>query len=159
MKQQVLYHQSRNKIPIQCKACGKMIEKGQQKLMHHTSYFPEVKVHVHKSCHAKIHWGTDYQHLMPNPSQTQRFYRTILTNDVRFNNNIMTKGFSTVVPQFFNQIEKIEMYFKKINRNSFTFNGMTKHIVECVNGHQIVTKKLSGEIIKCYTCGGKRFEA
>lgn len=93
---------------IVCAACRKVILVGEGVVRHHVSYFPEVKVPVHKTCHGKIHWGTDFEKLMPDPRQTIRYYRQegSHTPDFRFNLSGGKKSFDNLVPKFFNLVER-----------------------------------------------------
>ena len=91
------------KTHARCVACG--IINNENVILHHTSYYPEVKVSVHKSCHAKIHARTDYQNLLPDFRQTIRFYGYI---SHQLNANLDNR-----IPQFFAKVEKIEKYYKR----------------------------------------------
>lgn len=65
-----------------CGACGLIICKAQRLIMHHISYFPEITMPVHNSCHAKIHAVNhpELKHLLPTKSDTQKFYGYNETN-------------------------------------------------------------------------------
>lgn len=94
---------------IICAACRKVVGVGEGVVRHHVSYFPQVRVPVHTTCHRKIHWGTEFERLMPDPRQTIRFYRqagTVMSPDQRFNLDLSKRCFETEVPRFFNLIEK-----------------------------------------------------
>ena len=97
---------------IKCTACGKITD--ENIIMHHTSYYPEIKKPVHKSCHAKIHWGSDYQELAPDVRQTIRFYDSIA--------HILNADLGNRIPQFFDKVEKIEQYYKKHPKNIMVNN-------------------------------------
>lgn len=56
-----------------CKACGEF-DNNIKMVNHHISYFPEIKVKVHRPCHIKIHNGTAYQELIPKKDDINRFY-------------------------------------------------------------------------------------
>ena len=43
-------------------------------VMHHISYFPEVKIRVHKKCHFIIHNTDKYPELKPKKEDTKKFY-------------------------------------------------------------------------------------
>ena len=93
---------------IICAACRKVIAAGEGVVRHHTSYFPQIRVPVHTTCHRKIHWGSDFEHLMPDPRQSIRFYRqdgSVFSPDERFNFNMSKRCFESEVPKFFNLIE------------------------------------------------------
>ena len=105
-----------NRKRIRCNACKKMIEIGENKYMHHISYHPEIIVPVHASCHAKIHHGSDYQHLIPDPRQLIRFYyrHNIFLENWERDSSITKHTFSKVVPKFFKKIERLSKYYKRL---------------------------------------------
>lgn len=56
-----------------CYAC-KQSHNSSMIIKHHISYFPEIIVPVHRSCHTKIHAGRKYQDLKPSKEEVKRFY-------------------------------------------------------------------------------------
>ena len=61
-------------ISEKCIACKKRINCGEE-VYHHTSYFPERKVPVHKNCHQKIHRTEEYLDLKPDVEEIKKFYK------------------------------------------------------------------------------------
>ncbi len=57
-----------------CEACGNKIDLGEE-VHHHTSYFPEKTILVHKGCHNTIHKTDKYPDLKPSKSEIERFYK------------------------------------------------------------------------------------
>ena len=62
-----------------CYACKKS-DNNSKIIEHHISYYPEIKVPVHNSCHTKIHRGTAFQELRPNKDDVDKFYGTNYSN-------------------------------------------------------------------------------
>jgi 5-methylcytosine-specific restriction endonuclease McrA len=58
-----------------CAACGLKMEYAEE-VRHHTSYFPENIVLVHRSCHNRIHHTQDFPALRPKDEDITRFYRS-----------------------------------------------------------------------------------
>ena len=56
-----------------CLACFKPIENNDY-VLHHKSYFPEIKIKVHNKCHRAIHKGTAYKNLLPPKNHARLFY-------------------------------------------------------------------------------------
>lgn len=87
--------------PTECQACHKMIDIGQVIVRHHTSYFPEVIINVHRSCHSRIHVGhTMYQELRPDQRQMIRWYKKLNHN---YRNH--TEANEYVIQLFFDSID------------------------------------------------------
>ena len=82
-----------------CLACNKF--KKSPIIEHHVSYYPELKIPIHRSCHSKIHRGDKYQHLLPDARQVVRFYK-IHQRDKHVN---QSQGYGKMVASFFNYIE------------------------------------------------------
>ncbi len=57
-----------------CKVCGQKIELFEE-VSHHTSYFPEKTIYVHRSCHNLIHKSNKYPHLKPSKEDINKYYR------------------------------------------------------------------------------------
>ena len=87
-----------------CVACKTIIQKGELIVKHHISYYPERTIPVHNHCHTKIHCGSDFNHLAPDPRQTIRFYKS--------KRHLLNFDFA-VVSKFFKRIEKLERYNRK----------------------------------------------
>jgi hypothetical protein len=56
-----------------CVACNNSIE-WPDLVEHHTSYFPERTVYVHRSCHTLIHKTQTYLSLKPSEEESKKFY-------------------------------------------------------------------------------------
>lgn len=59
---------------MNCEACG--LEINDKIITHHISYFPEITVAVHKSCHTMIHSNNhpELLHLRPSKNDVTEFY-------------------------------------------------------------------------------------
>lgn len=50
----------------------------EDRVKHHISYFPEITIDLHNSCHTKLHRNTNISHflksLLPPPGHASKFY-------------------------------------------------------------------------------------